>query len=157
MEERRTFFVTTVTAQRRRVFQVDAMAHLFLRTLFHYRDEGKFRLHAFVLMPDHFHGLLTPSEIVSLEKALQFIKGGLSFRAKRELNYSFAIWEPSFTNHRIRDAEDYARHVEYIRRNPVRAGLKDFYPYCSTNAGYAVDPSPPGLKPLSLAAVVSPG
>src|SRR5512142_777069 len=116
MESSRTFFVTPVTAQRRRIFQTDAMACLFIETLFRYRDGGKFALHEFVLMPDHFHALLTPAQVASLEKAMQYIKGGFSFRAKRELRYPGDVWEASFTNHRIRDAEDYARHAAYILR-----------------------------------------
>jgi putative transposase len=35
-------------------------------------------------MPNHFHLLLTPATKIPLEKALQFIKGGFSYRAKRE-------------------------------------------------------------------------
>jgi len=34
-------------------------------------------------MPDHFHLLITPAHEVSLEKAVQLIKGGFSFRAKK--------------------------------------------------------------------------
>jgi hypothetical protein len=39
-----------------------------------------------------------------LEKAVQFIKGGFSFRAKKELGFAWSVWQESFTNHRIRDA-----------------------------------------------------
>ncbi|HET6217763.1 MAG TPA: hypothetical protein VFE27_12140, partial [Acidobacteriaceae bacterium] len=45
-----------------------------------------------------------------LEKALQFIKGGFCYRAKREIHFAFEIWQASFVNHRVRDAEDY-KHV----------------------------------------------
>jgi len=37
------------------------MAKLFLEVLLHYRQQGKYLLHEFVLMPDHFHLLITPS------------------------------------------------------------------------------------------------
>ena len=74
-------------------------------------------------MPNHFHLLLTPAEGIPLEKALQFIKGGFSYRAKRELHVAFNIWQASFVNHRIRDAEDYKYHQTYIWENPVRASL----------------------------------
>ena len=33
------------------------------------------------------------------------------------------IWQPGYTDHRIRDAADYVRHVEYLQTNPVRASL----------------------------------
>ena len=54
-----TFFITTVTYNRRRLFQVPATAELFLETLQRYRTEGAYKLHAFVVMPDHAH-LLSP-------------------------------------------------------------------------------------------------
>ena len=65
-----TYFVTAATHQRRRLFQVTANAELFIATLHHYREH--FTLHAYVLMPDHIHLLITPQGI-TLERAMQFI------------------------------------------------------------------------------------
>jgi hypothetical protein len=59
------------------------------------------------------------------------------------------VWQPRPTNHRIRDAGDYARHVEYIRENPVKRHLvakAEDYPYSSASGALEVDPAPPGLK-----------
>jgi len=64
-------------------------------------------------MPDHVHLLLTPAPEISLERAVQFIKGGYSYRLRKV--EKIQVWQESFTNHRIRDAEDYERHCEYIR------------------------------------------
>jgi putative transposase len=111
---------------------------------------SRYLLHEFVVMPDHFHLIVTPAADVSLEKAGQYIKGGFSFRAKRELAFRFLVWqEKSFTNHRIRDAEDYQRHREYIHQNPVKAGLVKIasaYPYSSAFPGMELDPAPSWLK-----------
>jgi putative transposase len=103
-------------------------------------------------MPDHFHLILTPAPDISLEKAVQYIKGGFSFRAKKELAFQSLVWEESFTNHRIRDADDYQQHREYIHRNPVKAGLvktPSEYPYSSAYPGMDLDPAPPALKRIS--------
>jgi putative transposase len=81
-QEIRTYFVSAVTANRRRLFQVETNAQLMLDVLDHYRAQEKFALHAFAIMPDHIHVLITPATDVSLEKAVQFIKGGFSFRLK---------------------------------------------------------------------------
>ncbi|PYX27093.1 MAG: hypothetical protein DMG80_19585 [Acidobacteria bacterium] len=75
----RTFFITSVTAQRRTLFQRTAASELLLDVFQHYRRQGKFLVHDFVIMPDHFHALITPAHEISLEKAVQFIKGGFSF------------------------------------------------------------------------------
>src|SRR5262249_27679479 len=109
-------------------------------------------LHEYVVMPDHIHVLLTPQ--TSLEKAVQFIKGGFSFRAKKELSSNMEVWQTGFQDHRIRDAGDYAIHVAYIHNNPVKAGLcecPDQYPYSSAHQGFTLDAIPQGLKPHSIA------
>jgi putative transposase len=73
-QETRTYFVTAAAAQRRSLFQVTATAELLERTILDYRSQGRFLLHAFVIMPDHFHAPITPAPDVSLEKAMQFIR-----------------------------------------------------------------------------------
>jgi len=159
-QEIRTFFVTGVTWQRRPLFRAEPMARLFVDTLYRYRGRGRFLLHEFALMPDHFHLLLTPAYEISLEKALQLLKGGFSFRVKRELGSNAEIWQAGFTEHRVQDSEDFQRHANYIRGNPVRARLVEAaaaYPYCSAASGVEVDPEPPGLKPAVIMEQVSLG
>jgi putative transposase len=118
-QETRTYLVTAVTAGRRSLFQVTATAELFKRTILDYRSQGKFLLHAFVIMPDHFHVLITPAPDVSLEKAVQFIKGGFSFRLKSKLD----VWMRSFNESQIMTKEKFISCVRYIEENPVRRGL----------------------------------
>jgi len=93
--------------------------------------------------------ILTPTE--SLEKAIQFIKGGFSFQVRKDLPKNQEIWQKSFTDHRIRDNEDYLKHKEYVWMNPVRAGLCKLpsdYPYSSATGRYVLDPVPQRLKPI---------
>jgi len=149
MTSYRTFFVTTITIQRLPIFRREATARLLIEILAHYRDAGKFLLHEFVIMPDHFHALITPTEQISLERAMQFIKGGFSYRLDKRGH----IWQPSFANHRIRDWPDYEQHRDYIRMNPVRAHLAskpEAYPYCSAAGVLKMDAVPQGLKPVSV-------
>jgi len=128
------------------------MARLFIDTLYHYRGHGKFLIYEFVVMRDHFHLLFTPTDI-NVEKAMQFIKGGFSYRVKKELGLNCEILERGYIDHRIRDANDYMRHVEYTRLNPVRvrlAATMEEYPYSSARPEFELDPCPQGLKPDSL-------
>jgi putative transposase len=146
MDAQRVFFVTTITAGRLPIFRRETTARLLLDTLAHYREQRRFLLHEFVIMPDHIHVLLTPAADVSLEKAMQFIKGGFSYRLK----FRGPVWQQSFTNHRVRDSRDYEHHRGYIRMNPVRARLAERaeeYPYSSAAGVMRLDPPPPGLKP----------
>jgi putative transposase len=150
-QEIRTFFLTSITHGRDPIFKKEEMALLLLNVLQDNRKKGRYLLHEFVAMPDHFHLIITPAEDVPLEKAVQYVKGGFSFRAKKELGFQSLIWQESFTNHRIRDPEDYARHRGYTHDNPVKAGLAKTpseYPYSSAFPGAELDPVPPGLKPV---------
>jgi putative transposase len=126
------------------------MAILLMNVLFHYQSQSKYRLHEFVVMPNHFHALLTPLPPVTLERVLQFIKGGFSFRAKKELGFVGEIWQTSFYDHRVRDGGEYSRFRHYIHMNPVRRGLvpsPDEFPYSS--AVLKLDEVPQWLKPAA--------
>jgi putative transposase len=142
-----TYFVTSDTWERRALFQVEAWARLFFKTLLAHRGES-YLLHEFVLMPDHFHLLITP--VMALERAVQLIKGGFSFRVKEELGSNAEIWRRGFADHRIRDVEDYDSHAVYIHLNPIRKHLcqnPHDYRYSSAYPGWKLDPIPQWLKP----------
>ena len=145
-----TYMITSSTWGRRSHFSREVWAKLLIDTLYHYRGAA-YLLHEFVVMPDHIHVLLTPR--TSLEKAVQFIKGGFSYRAKKELGSNMEVWQKGFSDHRIRDASDYRLHQLYIRQNPVRKNLcerTEGYPYSSAHSGFELDPVPQGLKPTDL-------
>ncbi|MDE3105246.1 MAG: transposase [Acidobacteriota bacterium] len=147
----RTYFVTSSTAGRLPLFRHERWAQLFLEMLYHYRPERYF-LHGFTVMPDHFHCLLTPCG--SLESAVQCLKGGFSFRARREFAWKGAIWVAGFSDHRIRDTQDFETHQRYMARNAVKGNLavrEEEYPYSSANGEFELDAFPPGLKPGSMA------
>jgi putative transposase len=131
----RTFFVTTNTSMGRALLQSERNATLLIDLLRSHVAAGKFQLHDFVIMPDHVHLLITVSGNSTIEKAMQFIKGGFSYRLKRELGYLAEVWQHGFSEVRVEDRESYVRHREYIAQNPVRAGLVDSaekFPYCFT-------------------------
>jgi len=142
-QETRTYFISTSCDSTKRVFQVERMSDLLKSVILTNREKQRYQLHAFVIMPDHLHLLLTPAPEVSLEKAVQFIKGGFSFLAKKELGYIWEVWQRSFNEHQIKDRQDYDGHVSYIHENPVRAHLVDrveLYPWSSY--GMDLDPMP---------------
>jgi REP-associated tyrosine transposase len=145
-----TYMITSSTWERRALFSRDVWAILLIDTLNHYRGTA-YLLHEFVVMPDHIHLLLTP--MTSLERAVQFVKGGFSYRAKKELGSNLEVWQKGFSDHRIRDASDYRIHQIYVQQNPVRKRLCERaqeYPYSSARAGFDLDPAPQGLKPVTL-------
>ncbi|HEX8811548.1 MAG TPA: transposase [Terracidiphilus sp.] len=125
-----TYAITTVTYQRRALFVRIVNADLLLETLFHYRDQGRYLLHGFVIMPEHIHVLLTPTAQQTIERCAQCIKGGFSHRVREQ--FRGEVWQPGFHEHRIRDRTDFENRLAYIAANPKRRGLTD-YVYVHTN------------------------
>ena len=85
---------------------------------------------------------------------MQLIKGGFSYRAKKELGYRGDIWEHSFHDRRVRDALEYERFREYIHQNPVKrrlATVAEQYAYSSATGVVPLDEVPQWLKPVKLA------
>jgi len=149
----KTFFVTSVTTGRRAILQSERMAGLLIDVLQQNRNNRRFLLHEFVVMPNHFHLLITPSQDVSITKAVQYVKGGFSFRARRALDFKSEIWQEGFTSHAVNDASDYDQHRNYIRQNPVARFLveqPELFPYSSAYPSAITDPRPPLLSPSAL-------
>jgi putative transposase len=145
-----TYFVTANVLEKRSLFQVDKIARLFIEVLLDYRTKSKYLLHEFVVMPDHFHLILTPRAI-TLERAIQFVKGGFSFQLNKRLKVKREVWQPSFVDRRVRDWREYERLNDYIWQNPVKRGLAkspEEYPYSSANPTFSLDPAPQRLKPM---------
>jgi putative transposase len=90
-----TYFVTANVLQRKSLFQVEKIARLFIEVLMGYRTQKKYFLHEFVVMPEHLHLIITPTNI-TLERAMQCIKGGFSFQLNKNLRVKKDVWQPSF-------------------------------------------------------------
>jgi putative transposase len=144
-----TYFITADAYQKQHLLQSERSALLLIDMLLHYRKQQKYLLHEFVVMPHHIHVLLTPTGI-TIERAVGLIKGGLSFRRTRELSLRGEIWQNSFHDWRVRDAEGYEGYGTYIHRNPIKAGLCEIaadFPFCSANGRFRLDTMPQRLKP----------
>jgi REP-associated tyrosine transposase len=157
-----TYFVTTKTWANRSVFQVHETARIVIETMLRHRDAGAYLLHEFVVMPDHLHLLLTPSETTTLEKAMQLIKGGSSYEIHKRRGNRMEIWQPGFHEQTVRDARDLQSKVQYVRMNPVVAklvGTAEEWPYSSARAEFRMDDLPAGMAsgakaPVSLQRIV---
>ncbi len=151
--ETATYFITANTFEKQQLLQSDRMATLLITVLHHYREQKKYLLHEYVVMPDHFHLLITPRLGTTLERALQLIKGGFSYRAKKQFGFTGEIWQTSYVDRRVRDYREYQQFRRYIYRNPVKRLLvsaDECFPYSSAAHLAPVDAMPQRLKPLEL-------
>jgi len=143
----RTFFVTTRTTEGKALLQTDRMADLFADVLRSYMREGKFKIHDFVVMRNHVHLLITVSADMTIEKAMQLIKGNFSYRVKKEFGFKGEIWQRGFSDVQVRDDAAFRAHQLYIYNNPVKAGMArtaEEYPHGSLHLRKLKEQ---GLKP----------
>jgi len=134
-----TYAITTVTYLRRVLFLKTANAESLVNMLFHYRDQGRYLLHGFAVMPEHLHVLLTPAAGQTIERCAQCIKGGFSHQIRTK--FRGEIWQAGFHDHRVRDASDFRNQLEYIALNPIRRGLQS-YAYVHSEFSDRLDPAP---------------
>ena len=72
---------------------------------------------------------------MTVERAMQLVKGGFSYRLKKECGYLGEVWQRGFSEARVEDQRSFRQHREYIAENPVSAGLAgspEGFPYCFT-------------------------
>lgn len=86
-------------------------------------DQGLVSQHAWVIMPNHVHVLMTLREKTSLSALLQSWKGGSSNAINRLLNRRGTLWQKDYFDRLIRDGDHFANCVRYIRANPTKARL----------------------------------
>ena len=103
-----------------------------------------YRLHAWVVMPNHIHLLLTPNIEPSI--VLRKLKGTSAREANQLLDLTGQpFWQAESYDHLVRSQAEFKRIEHYIIQNPVRAGLarsEEEYPWSSAFGGY-------GLKPVA--------
>jgi putative transposase len=129
----RIFFATTRTSMGMRLLQSERNAGLLIDVLRSLVMERKFKLHDFVIMPDHVQLLIEVVGVITIEKAMQLIKGRFSHRLSHEFAYKGEVWQRGFTEVQVMNKRDFEAHRVYISENPVKAGLAastEEYPFC---------------------------
>jgi len=131
-----TWFFTVVTYQRRRFLCDDrvrvALRNAINKTLVKY----PFKIDAWVLLPDHFHCILTlPNQDSNFQLRIRLLKryvtqscshflhmDNISTKSRRKKKES-TLWQRRYWEHQIRSDMDFKQHMDYIHYNPVKHGL----------------------------------
>ena len=117
----------------RNLLQSERNANLLIDVLRSLVTEHHFELLDFVVMPDHLHALITVHQTMTIEKAMQLIKGRFSHRLKLETGYLGEVWQRGFSEVQVMNSESLKRYREYIAQNPVKAQLvnsSEQFPFC---------------------------
>ncbi len=86
-------------------------------------DNQRYKLHAYVVMPNHVHVLFKPFEGQHLYALIQSIKKYTSRRADAQLGRRGPFWYREYFDRYMRDEQHFIKTVAYIHQNPVKAGL----------------------------------
>jgi REP-associated tyrosine transposase len=130
------YFFTVVTFRRRALLTDDDCRGWLRSAVAHTRERYPFAVDAWVLLPDHLHCIWTlPEADNDFSVRWNGIKRRFTIAAKQRLHHpewmnasrrkhrEATVWQRRFWEHRIRDDNDYERHVDYIHYNPVKHGL----------------------------------
>ena len=142
------YFVTTNVFERRAIFADPHLCNLLITCLGWCRKTMEFALLAYVVMPDHLHLILAPSEKTSLPDIMRRFKSYTGRVIGEELKSSGGIWQPRYYDHALRDRSGLLKTIEYVHHNPVAAGLVESsgsYKFSSYQAYFR-----PGREMLSI-------
>lgn len=144
-----TYFITINCWGGRQILKGE-VAEILTGQILQCREKGYYSLHEFCVMPNHLHVLFTTNGDTTLEKAVQMIKGGASYRIRKKRKLH-TLWQDGYHDWRCRTEEDFLSYSDYIQQNPVEAGLVadvNAWPYSSANPRFSEtrDPIPQGLK-----------
>ena len=98
------------------------VAELVQRSLLFF-DRERYKLSAWVIMPNHVHALLTPCAGYELSRILQSLKSYASNEANKMLARRGKFWQQESFDRYIRDRKHFVSVVQYIENNPVKARL----------------------------------
>jgi REP element-mobilizing transposase RayT len=116
------FFVTTCTHQRRRLLDQEFVHAAFVSFCQRAAERGVC-VGRYVLMPDHLHFFVAfAPHAPRLSTWVQSLKV-FPAKALRQHGHGGTPWQKGFFDHVLRSQESHAEKWEYVKQNPVRAGL----------------------------------
>jgi putative transposase len=113
-----SWFFITLCCQKRRINQLclPDVSKILLADWAFYHESQRWVLHLLLLMPDHLHLIAGFPKVESMSNVVRDWKRLTRRRAGIE-------WQRNYFDHRVRPDEGLQQKSEYIRENPVRAGL----------------------------------
>ncbi|ETI58495.1 REP-associated tyrosine transposase [Marinomonas profundimaris] len=123
-EPNREYFITFNTLDRIPHFNDFSVARLFCQQIEANQKHHKCAWLTWVLMPDHFHGLVKLNNHSStLPTIIGNLKGTSAFEINKHLKKNGSLWQSSFYDRALRAEDDRLNIARYIIANPLRRGL----------------------------------
>jgi len=119
-----TYFITCCVHKQRPLLKRKELAELIIALYAEARDRGDIVLHAYVVMPDHYHVVLTLRGEQSVSALLRRVHSLFWRRGVQWLPRGVGrVWQRRFYDHVVRDEKDWQERVGYVHANPVTAKL----------------------------------
>ena len=135
--ENTIYFITFVAYQREPFFSDLYVAQQFCQLIKENELTHQCKWLTWVLMPDHFHGLLQISHQSNLSKIIRTLKSKSAIKLNRKLNRKGSVWQHAFFDRALRQEDDVKNIARYIVANPIRAKLiKNIRNYAYWNSVY---------------------
>ena len=122
-------FVTQCTARRRQLLAREGVLPLLIEA---WQRADFWQVGRFVVMPDHIHLFCQPTRFAGGSLKEWMTRWRSQVTRKWLWNFEKPIWQRDFFDRQLRVGESYSSKWEYIRENPVRAGLcshRDEWPW----------------------------
>jgi len=119
------YFITTRLAEHLDIFKNEQCCLLLIKDMIFYRQELRYQLYGYVIMPDHFHWIIQPSPKADISIIMNKVKGHSSFVINKHLGRTGKLWQKDYHDHVIRNGKDFEEKINYIHKNPFKAGLVD--------------------------------
>ena len=115
------YFVTICTIHRQKIRDLSTAHGAFESYVRRGREEFGVAVGRFVIMPDHLHLFVRGSADFNLAQWVNGLKRAISVTLGG--TKKSPLWQPGFFDRVLRNDESYSQKWEYVRANPVRAGL----------------------------------
>jgi putative transposase len=117
-------FITCSCFRREQRLVKDERKDLFLEYLEQVRRKYAFCVFGYVVMPEHFHLLVSEPRQDDLSVAMQVLKQRVSRRIRRTADEKGPhFWQPRYYDFNVWSRKKFMEKLRYIHRNPVRRGL----------------------------------
>lgn len=123
LEKGYIYYITSVTHLRKKIFLDEIAARFLLITIAYHKFVLDFKLLAYVIMPEHFHMIIQPSDERSLSKIMNFIKGNFSRKYNQIYGRTDPVWQKRYYDEVMKSEKDIINKINYIHKNPVSKKL----------------------------------
>jgi len=148
-----SYLVTTNVKDRQPLFAQCSCCQIVIDGIRFLRTRLGHRVHAYVLMPDHMHLVVTPRESSNVSQLMHGLKLHTAHEIGRLLGSKGGIWQARFYERALRTLKDMEEAIAYVHDNPIKAGVADSpqdYAWSSYRACILGEPTPTDVDPLII-------